>query len=295
MTKSYKERREKLRKDRQEKDKEEEQEPTTTSTRTINIEGREVPVRFPIVFESKTPDEILHRRFTIKEPDSNGKVNVYCEAMDEDLMHRLMDVMAELMDKCGVKNFNITTREHLAEDPEGTGQGFIPIPFHRTQIFPLDDTRYNNLREFFNAMVTEYKHRIENNELESDHALVTYHEKENNRIQGLYLFPTKEQMQAGLLDRFVLSFCRQHQPKYLFRMHGALIDENTKEGGFVFMAEDRDELLTKKFRVIKNPENNIMTLVEVSSERSACDEDPNEAMRRWHARYGKDKDNNKEE
>ena len=113
MTKSYKERREKLRKERQEKDKEEEQEPTTTSTRTINIEGREVPVRFPIVFESKTPDEILHRRFTIKEPDSNGKVNVYCEAMDEDLMHRLMDVMAELMDKCGVKNFNITTREHL--------------------------------------------------------------------------------------------------------------------------------------------------------------------------------------
>ena len=61
-------------------------------------------------------------------------------------------------------------------------------------------------------------------------------------------------MQAGLVDRFVMSFCRQHQPKYLFRMHGALIDENTKEAGFVFMAENRGRLLTKKFRVIKNPE-----------------------------------------
>ena len=38
-----------------------------------------------------------------------------------------------------------------------------------------------------------------------------------------------------------------------------------------------------------------MTLVEVSSERSAGDEDPNESFRRWHARYGKDKDNNEEE
>jgi hypothetical protein len=148
---------------------------------------------------------------------------------------------------------------------------FNAIKWHRVQTVPTDDKQYNRFIDFFNAMVIEYKHRIENNLLKSDHVIVTY--QKNNYIQAVDLLPTTEQVNnrgfSSMVDKFVVAWCQKYSPKYLFRMSGAFIDEKMSEPGFVMMAEDSEEFYMKKFRVDRNTTTNTMELIEVSSEREA--------------------------
>lgn len=137
---------------------------------------------------------------------------------------------------------------------------WIPIKWHRVQTVPLDGSRYDSLREFFNAMVNEYKFKIENNIQLCYNILLTYHK--NNYIQMVELFPTHKQF--SMINRFVLAWCHKYKPKYLVRIH-LVIDRVTKETGFWFMAEDLINFYERRFRIIKNGSS--MELVERSRER----------------------------
>ena len=133
---------------------------------------------------------------------------------------------------------------------------WIPLAYHRIQKIHLgeDGKGYTSLKDFFNAMVTKYKFRIESGILQSDHTLVTYDDK-NKLLAEINLKPTIEQRNsaglAEMVDKFVLSWCKSHPAKYLFRLHlGYLMADDNKEITFNFMAEDLIEAYSKQFRII---------------------------------------------
>lgn len=137
----------------------------------------------------------------------------------------------------------------------------IPIKWQRIQTVPGDGSRYDTLDEFSNAMINEYKSKIENHIQPSYHALMTYHE--SNYIQMVDLFP--EENQLDLLDDFVIIWCRKYKPKYLVRLHYAYIPK-ILAGGIVFSVEDTKAWHGKReFQIIKDESGKISKLVEVTN------------------------------
>jgi hypothetical protein len=138
----------------------------------------------------------------------------------------------------------------------------IPINWHRIQTVPFDNQRYNSLVEFFNAMVSEYKIKIENHSVTSYNIMITYHDdnsfQKQPKLSVVELFP--EEHQLDIIDDFVRLWCRKNQPKYLVRIHYAY-QNKIKEPGFSFMAEDLNNFHRRDFRITENESS--ITLTEV--------------------------------
>lgn len=102
---------------------------------------------------------------------------------------------------------------------------WIPIAWKRVQEVPRDGKRYDNLDQFFNAMHTEYKHKIENEPIGNQH-MVLYMDK--NYIQKIAYYPTNKQ--NHLVERFMQIWLEKYKPKYFFRMNGLMIGKKEALG-----------------------------------------------------------------